>query len=68
VLNDTFIEREGVELNLIGDASVNIGKRQVAGSWHLFEKPTEKRRVVGHLNTRSMHTHTDMSLRYATLH
>ena len=68
MLNDTFIEREGVELTLVGDTSINIGNRQVAGSWHLFEKPTEKRRVVGHLNTRSMYTHTDMSLRYATLH
>jgi len=41
-----FIEREGTELTLVSDASVHLGRRQVVGSWHLFERPTEKRRVV----------------------
>jgi len=46
VLEDTFVEREGVELTLVSDASVHVWRRQVARSWHLFETPTEKRRVV----------------------
>ena len=42
VLEDTFIEREGAELTLGSDVSDHVERRQVAGSWHLFEKPTEK--------------------------
>ena len=43
---DTFVVREWVELTLVSDASVHVRRRQAAGSWHLFETPTEKRRAV----------------------
>jgi len=31
VLDDTSVDREGVEVTLISDASVHVGNRQVAG-------------------------------------
>ena len=46
MLEDTFIEKEEAKLILVSNASVHVRRRQVAGSWHLFETPTEKRRVV----------------------
>ena len=36
-LEDTFIEREGVEPSLVSDLSVHRERIQVEGFWHLFK-------------------------------